>query len=179
MQEGITKSPKTENHHLRTAEMIAPEVTPQATLHLGDSFTESRRWSGFTGNLHSPFTILLAEDDDDLRYLMGQILEGMGYSVISCRDARYASEAFRSSIDIGLLLTDLQMPGNSGVELAREVTALLPSLPVMIVSASIRSTGLIREMRFRKWKFLAKPFAVPTFMETVHTLLPAGLQRIA
>ena len=125
------------------------------------------------------FTILLVEDNDDLRQVMEWILESVGYLVVSCGDAQFASETFRSRLDFDLLLTDFQMPGRSGVELARELTALRPSLAVMIVSGSIISDDLMREMRNRHWNFLSKPFDMPALLNTVQLMLRQGQQQAA
>lgn len=124
-------------------------------------------------------TLLLAEDNDDLRQIMEWTLEMTGYTVVSCSDAQFASEAFRSRGDIDLLITDLEMPGRSGAELARELTALHPSLPVLVVSGSIPSGGLQREMQAREWKFLAKPYALPDLLDTVRLLLKLVHQQVA
>ena len=57
------------------------------------------------------------------------------------------------------------------MELARELTALRSSLPVMIVSGSVISADLAREIQTRNWKFLSKPFDIPAFLEGIHQLL--------
>lgn len=117
------------------------------------------------------FTVLSVEDNDDLRYLMSLTLDMMGYRVISCSDADSASAAFRSCNDIDLLITDLEMPGRSGVELARELCELCSSLPVLVVSSAYISADLAREMKERDWQFLAKPYALPAFSANIHVLL--------
>ena len=127
----------------------------------------------------SQVTVLVAEDDDDLRQITDMSLEMMGYTVVSCRNAVLASEAFCSRADIDLLLTDLQMPRTSGVELARELTALRPSLPVMIVSGSILSAELAREVQERRWKFLSKPYGLPDLVEGLRFLLHPMHQHAA
>ena len=50
-------------------------------------------------------TILLAEDDHDLRYVMECTFKAMGYQVVACADAQIASCAFRSRSTIDMLLT--------------------------------------------------------------------------
>ena len=116
-------------------------------------------------------TLLVVDDNDDLRQIMGMYLEMMGYAVVLCDDASLASEAFRSDAGIDLLITDLQMPGRSGMELARELTLMCPSLPVLIVSGSILSGDHAREMRDRRWKFLAKPYDLPALLADIEMLL--------
>ena len=122
-------------------------------------------------------TILLVEDNDSLRETMETLLTFLGYRVIACSNAHTASLAFLSDTHAGsvdLMLTDIEMPGRSGIELARELTALCPSLPVLIVSGSLISTDLEREMQDRCWKFVGKPFRLPALVDTLQSLLPPG-----
>ena len=120
-----------------------------------------------------PLSLLVVEDNDDLRQIMEMFLDMMGFAVTGCSDAATASEIFRSRGDIDLLITDLQMPGRSGMELARELTAFCPSLPVMIVSGSILSSECLREIHDRNWKFIPKPYGFPAMLAGIqHLLLP-------
>ena len=115
-------------------------------------------------------TILLVDDDDALREVMEACLRMMGYVVIACNEAETASLAFHSSA-VDLLLTDLQMPGRSGTELARELTLLRPALPVTIVSGSIPSDDLLGEIRKRNWKFVAKPCSLTLLLGSIKASL--------
>ena len=102
-------------------------------------------------------TILLAEDDDDLRWVMECTFTTMGYQVIACADAQLASAVFRSQPAIDILLTDFQMPGQSGMELARELTAVCPSLPVIIITGSTLSPRCCRRCRTKSGFMSANP----------------------
>ena len=126
-------------------------------------------------------TVLLVEDDDSLREMTEILLSVVGYRVIACSDAQIASQAFLSDSagKIDLLLTDIEMPGRSGIDLARELTVLRPSLPVLIVSGSLLSSDLEREMGDRSWQFVGKPFLLPTLMDAVERLLPSCQQQVS
>ncbi len=102
-------------------------------------------------------TILLVEDDEDLRCVMEHALRAMGYLVVACADAQFASHTFRSNFYIDILLTDFCMPGRTGIELARELTALCPSLPVIIITGSIPPIDIMQEMDGRRWTYVSKP----------------------
>lgn len=116
-------------------------------------------------------TVLLAEDDDDLRYVMECSLKAMGYLVVACADAEIASAAFRSHPAIDILLTDVEMPGRSGIELARELTALRPALPVIVITGSLLSTGTMQEICDRRWNYFGKPCRLSVLESTMKALL--------
>jgi DNA-binding NtrC family response regulator len=101
-------------------------------------------------------TLLLAEDDETLRLIMECSLSAMGYLVVACADASRASAAFRANA-IDVLLTDFEMPGKTGLELARELTAIQPSLPVMVITGSMLSSEILQELQDRQWVYMSKP----------------------
>ena len=85
----------------------------------------------------SPSKILLVDDDPDIRSLTRTFLEHEGYGVFSSGDAERAAQIFRSVSEIDLLVTDLYMPGKSGMELAQELKELRSELPVLIISGGV------------------------------------------
>src|SRR5258708_29977139 len=105
----------------------------------------------------SPSVILLVDDDPDIRSLTRTFLEHEGYSVFSSGDAERAMQIFRSVPQIDLLVTDVYMPGRSGVELARELKAIRSEVPVLLISGGVLEEGQETE----GWSFLAKPFLLP------------------
>ncbi len=131
------------------------------------------------GSILRPKSILLVEDNDDLREVVNIFLNMVGFNVVACCDAQIASTAFRSNIPVDLLLSDLEMPGRSGLELARELTGLRPLLPVMIVSGAFITDDMFSEMRVRNWRFLAKPCGLPDILAHLKILLDPGLQAAA
>lgn len=112
-------------------------------------------------------TVLLAEDDDNLRCVMECALTAMGCTVIACADAQLASVAFRSHQSIDALLTDFWMPGETGLELARELTTLSPTLPVMMITGSTPSMETIEEIDERGWLYVKKPCNLVALREIV------------
>ena len=96
-----------------------------------------------------PSTILLVDDDPDIRSLTRTFLAHEGYSVLSSGDAERAVQIFRAVPQIDLLVTDLYMPGQSGMELARELKAMRPELPVLMIS--VGSWRASRKKSCRQW----------------------------
>ena len=95
----------------------------------------------------------------------------MGYRVVACADAKRASRAFSSHQSIDLLLTDFEMPDQSGIELARELTALCPLLPVMIITGSVLSATNMQEIHRRHWVYVSKPCQLSSLETTMKHLL--------
>jgi two-component system chemotaxis response regulator CheY len=119
----------------------------------------------------SPSMILLVDDDPDVRLLTRTFLEHEGYRVFSSGDAERAAQIFRSVPQIDLLVTDLYMPGRSGMELGLELKALRKELPVLLISGGILEDEQAAKMKVEGWSFLAKPFRLPELLGAVHRIL--------
>jgi CheY-like chemotaxis protein len=123
----------------------------------------------------SPQTILLVDDDPDIRSLTRTFLQHEGYRVHSCGDSERASQIFRSAIKnthgIDLLITDYYMPDRSGMELALELKALRHQLPVLLISGGFLGAKYLQQLRTEGWNFLGKPFALPDLLAAVHLIL--------
>src|SRR5579884_1577077 len=88
-------------------------------------------------------TILLAEDEDGVRAFVRQVLEQAGYAVLPTADADEAERVFRHDPDrVGLLLTDVVMPGRTGPELAAALRSVRPGLRVLFMSGYPGGPGL-------------------------------------
>jgi CheY-like chemotaxis protein len=126
----------------------------------------------------SPSVILLVDDDPDVRLLTRTFLEHEGYSVFSSGDAERAMQIFRSVPQIDLVVTDLYMPGRSGLELARELKAIRAEVPVLLISGGVLEERQEVGLRDEGWSFLAKPFGLPELLAAVHRILaPAEARR--
>jgi DNA-binding response OmpR family regulator len=118
-----------------------------------------------------PSVILLVDDDPDIRSLTRTFLEHEGYSVFSSGDAERAGQIFRSVPQIDLLVTDVYMPGRSGLELARELKAIRSEVPVLLISGGVFEEQQEAGLGEEGWSFLAKPFRLPELLGTVHRIL--------
>lgn len=119
----------------------------------------------------SPSVILLVDDDVDVRLLTRTFLEHEGYSVFSSGDADRAVQIFRSVPQIDLVVTDLYMPGHSGMELARQLKELRRDVPVLIISGGVLEGEQEAGLQSEGWSFLAKPFRLPELLAAVHRIL--------
>jgi two-component system, chemotaxis family, chemotaxis protein CheY len=122
----------------------------------------------------SSSTILLVDDDPDMRSLTRTFLEHEGYRVFSSGNADRAAQIFSSVPRIDLLITDLYMPGRSGMELAVELKGLRTELPVLMISGGFVDDGKKTQLQLDGWRFLGKPFLLTELLATVHVMLELG-----
>ena len=117
-------------------------------------------------------TVLLVEDDDQLRHLFRMLLSRAGYSVL---DARNAGEAIllheRTAAPIDLLLTDLVMPGMSGRELAERLTAARPTMRVLYLSGYTNDAIVRHGLVDADVPFLPKPLRRDALLRMVRDVL--------
>jgi PAS domain S-box-containing protein len=84
--------------------------------------------------------ILYLDDEESLVILAKRLLERMGYQVTGFNDSAQALAAFRTAPeDFDLVLTDLSMPGMSGMEVSRQMLEIRPDIPVLLASGYVRS----------------------------------------
>jgi CheY-like chemotaxis protein len=103
-------------------------------------------------------TILVVEDEGELRTLLSEILLDAGYNVISVRTADDALPIIQSERPIDLLFTDIVMPGRmNGLDLAREAKRLRPELRIIYTTA-YADPELFRREGIEPKAILPKPY---------------------
>ena len=115
-------------------------------------------------------TVLVVEDEEVVRGLVRQVLQGAGFKVLVARDGE---EAFTLAAEhhIDVLLSDLQMPKLGGQEVAERLRASHPDLKVVFMSG-YSETGILSDGRMPAGTaFLEKPFTFSELIERVQGLL--------
>ena len=121
---------------------------------------------------HGQETILLVEDETNLRRLARQYLENQGYKILEAEDGAAALQivdGYHGAID--LLLTDVIMPGMNGRELAARVTNLLPDVRVLYMSGYTENAVGQDGTLDAGINLLQKPFSLPALKDRVRELL--------
>ena len=119
-------------------------------------------------------TILLVEDEDQVRDVAAGILRRHGYQVLDARNAGDALLLCGAHLDrIHLLLTDVVMPHMSGPELARRLTPIRPDMRVLYMSGYTDDAVLRHGIIEAEVGYLQKPFTVPSLTAKVRGLLDA------
>jgi CheY-like chemotaxis protein len=114
--------------------------------------------------------VLLAEDDAPSRQIYYTVLEGEGYHVIEVPDGRAALEVL-SSQPIDLLVTDIMMPGMTGIELLQRARQIHPKLRAIVMTGHKTSEAVMGALRNRACEFLEKPFRTEELVEAVSLVM--------
>ena len=113
--------------------------------------------------------LLLVEDKDSFRRLLIQALEGSAWSVRAVADPQEALRALEAAPS-HVLVTDLRLPGMSGLELIRRARQLHPALRVVLMSAFGEPRDIVEAMRLGAEDFLPKPFDLDAFLALLDRL---------
>jgi len=117
-------------------------------------------------------TILLCEDEEIVRNLMGIILKKAGYRIIAVESAKQAIRvAKENTSEIDLLVTDVVIPDMDGSKLAGYIMDVQGDLPVLFVSGYASDTIEGLELMRERTDFLNKPFLPKELLERVRVLL--------
>ncbi|MCC7341878.1 MAG: sigma-54-dependent Fis family transcriptional regulator [Bryobacterales bacterium] len=104
----------------------------------------------------TPKRILVADDDDSLRWVLQTQLEEMGYAVSAARDGAEALAEIEREAP-ALLLSDLKMPNLSGMELLKRMQREHAEIPVVIMTAYGTIQSAVEAMRLGAYDYLTKP----------------------
>ena len=97
------------------------------------------------------YVILVVDDDPAVRETSASMLEDLGYVVIQANGGPEALDVVEHHPEVDLMVTDIRMPGMSGLELSDAATAKRRDLPVILISGYFAPQKINR-------RFLQKPF---------------------
>ena len=125
-------------------------------------------------------TVLVAEDDPEVRRLTRTILEQSGYTVVEAIDGDDAVARFHEHRDrIALLILDVIMPRKNGREVFEEVRRMRPGVPALFMSGYTADIIRTQELPGDYVHFLPKPFTPERLLGTVRALLGTGREHTA
>ncbi len=117
-------------------------------------------------------TILLVDDEDSVRFVCAEALTMFGYRVLSAADGQTALKIWEQHKDaIDLVLTDMKMPGVSGLDLAEKLWKVRPALPIVIMSGFSMQTVRDGAAGGAGYTFLSKPFDLEALAQTLRHCL--------
>jgi two-component system response regulator HydG len=122
--------------------------------------------------MSDPATLLIADDDPGLRESLERTLTREGYRVVLASDGRAALERVQAG-GVDLIVTDLKMPGLTGLELLRAAKAIMPDVDVILLTAFGTVEEAVKAMKDGAYDFLTKPFR----REQLIKLIDKALER--
>jgi DNA-binding NtrC family response regulator len=122
--------------------------------------------------------ILLVDDEPSLRRVMTRSLVRAGFEVSQAPDGRVALELARAG-QFDAVISDVRMPGMGGLELVDRLQRELPSLPVVLVSASTELESRRHALGLGAFDFLRKPLELRKLHEATSRAVAAHAERLA
>ena len=110
--------------------------------------------------------VVLIEDEQAVRMATTQTLELGGFDVHACESAEQAQSWLHAGFG-GVIVTDVRLPGRSGLDLLTEAVTADPELPVIVVTGHGDVGMAVEAMRAGAYDFIEKPFAAERLLETV------------
>lgn len=120
--------------------------------------------------------IAVVEDDDAVRDALADLIEVLGFDCRSFQDG----ESFLAAHAPGLfscLVTDLNLPGASGLQLQQRLQSREPSLPVIVISAQTNPASRDQALRLGAVAYLAKPIRDDVLLKHLTAALGRGPPR--
>lgn len=115
-------------------------------------------------------TILFAEDDASLAFMVKDTLEDEGYKVVHCADGQTAIDSFdKSKFDLCLL--DIMMPNKDGYTVAKKIRQQTDVLPIIFLSTKSQEEDRLKGYDTGADDYLAKPFSIPELLKKVEVFL--------
>ena len=106
--------------------------------------------------MHEKGTILIADDEEGQRQALAGFLRKLGYNVITSGDGESAYKAIESEL-VDVVISDMRMPGISGLELLKMSRALVPDIMFILMSAFGSVDGAVECMKHGAFNYLTKP----------------------
>ena len=120
--------------------------------------------------MSSDRTLLVADDDPGLRESLERTLTREGYRVVLASDGQAALERVQTG-GVDLIVTDLKMPGLTGLELLRAAKAIAPDVDVILLTAFGTVEEAVKAMKDGAYDFLTKPFRREALLKLINKAL--------
>lgn len=126
--------------------------------------------------------VLVVDDDEDIVLNLAEGLELSGHAVLTAHSAAQARAVMAGRDDIGVVITDIRMPGEDGLKLAQTIMAGRPdevAVEVVVITGHATVQDAAAAIRLHVFDFLPKPFTVDAAAEAVERALARARSRRA
>lgn len=115
--------------------------------------------------------ILLVDDENSVRTFAVRALRKKGYDVVGCNSAENALETLEKDKNFQLLITDMVMPGQNGIELAKLVLEMLPDIKIILASGYSEDILKGEYTDIDNMSFIPKPFSLSDLTQKVYEVM--------
>jgi two-component system nitrogen regulation response regulator GlnG len=122
-----------------------------------------------------PLRVWLVDDDASIRWVLERALKNGGMSPKTFDAAEPALDALRSDVP-DVLVTDIRMPGQSGLEMLRKIHVSRPQLPVIVMTAHSDLGNAVSAYENGAFEYLPKPFDIDQVIDLVRRAAASGLK---
>ena len=117
-------------------------------------------------------TILLVDDEENMRSTIGEVLNSLGYKVLKAGDGKEALEMFKAhQNDIDLILTDIVMPRVGGFDLAGSIRQLNHNVPIIFVTGYDKDQVMSSENQIQYTDIIGKPFSFVNLSRLIRQMI--------
>ncbi len=118
-------------------------------------------------------TVLVIDDEDNMRWVLERALGKAGYAVLTASRGSQGLELF-SLNPVDLVLVDLKMPGMDGLAVLRQIRQVSADVPILLFTAYATVPTAVEAMRIGASDYLRKPFDLEDVLAKVHHHLAAA-----
>jgi len=173
-QHGGTVSVSSQDGAGATFRILLPAFEPPSLSHRVNSSSDSVSANDVdraTGAIEEPISILLAEDDPQIRTILARTLTKAGYRVLQASNGHEALEVFQSAPEIQLALLDVIMPKMDGKELYTRLRAQRPDLRAVFCTGYDPECGPAAKIAGLGVPVLCKPVTRDSLLKTIRMVL--------
>jgi two-component system, NtrC family, response regulator PilR len=114
--------------------------------------------------------VLIVDDERGMRDFLSIMLKKEGYAILLAESATRAAEIIARG-EFDLVISDIAMPGQSGLEVLRQVKTANPDIPVIMVTAYASTESAVEALKLGAYDYITKPFDVEELKVVVHNAL--------
>lgn len=178
--EAEADAPKTDTPLVKTLNdkrgraVLTPEIKPSPInkdkVILGLSLNAAEDLNQTPENIENT-RILFVDDENSVRTFALRALRKKGYDVVGCNSAENALETLASDKNFQLLITDMVMPGQNGIELSKQVLEMLPDIKIILASGYSEDILQGEFTDVNNLSFIPKPFSLTDLTQKVYEVM--------
>ena len=119
-------------------------------------------------------TVLIVDDQEDLRFTLSQIVTKQGYNATSAANGRDALDIVRSSI-VDLVFLDIGLPDGSGIDLIHNIKEIGDDIDIVMLTGINEAKTAVEALRAGAVDYIVKPFDIIEFKASLNRILQARL----